>query len=124
MAFYDRLEQMERRGATAAHLVAVFGEKLQQVTGEIPASMNNLQTLSEIDLPGIGVRGTPTVLLVDSNGTVRRIWRGMLSPDTERQVLLAIQADRSVDRASPISSSRPEVRKPAKAAGDCCSLSP
>jgi hypothetical protein len=38
--------------------------------------------------PGeIGVRGTPTILLVNGAGVVTRVWSGKLQPEEQEQVL-------------------------------------
>lgn len=41
--------------------------------------------------PGaLPVRGTPTLLLVDSEGAVEAAWTGLLSPEREAEVLAAV----------------------------------
>jgi hypothetical protein len=40
----------------------------------------------------VGVRGTPTLLLVDRRGMVLRTWVGRLAPERESEVLAAVAA--------------------------------
>lgn len=43
--------------------------------------------------PGqVNVGGTPTLILVNSNGVVTDVWAGKLPPEAESQVLSKLQA--------------------------------
>ena len=48
------------------------------------------QNAHQVDFRRAKIRGTPTILLVDRDGRVRRIWSGKLSEDGERDVLAAL----------------------------------
>jgi len=50
-----------------------------------------MQKLTSIDYVKLGIRGTPTVLLVDSLGTVRKKWAGQLPATQEESLLVAIR---------------------------------
>jgi hypothetical protein len=64
---------------------------LPQSEGEARQYLNALQVpLGEVrqtDLASIGVRGTPTLLLVDKTGVITGEWIGRLPPDKESEVL-------------------------------------
>ena len=45
----------------------------------------------QVALDSMGVRGTPTLLLVDEAGTVTDTWEGKLPADQEGQVLAALK---------------------------------
>lgn len=47
--------------------------------------------IKQASLGDIGVRGTPTLLLVNSAGVVTNVWVGKLQPDQEQQVLAALR---------------------------------
>ena len=47
--------------------------------------------VKQASLGDIGVRGTPTLLLVNSAGVVTNVWVGKLQPDQEQQVLAALR---------------------------------
>ncbi|MGE5568762.1 MAG: rhodanese-like domain-containing protein [Rhodospirillales bacterium] len=49
--------------------------------------MENLRDIRHGDLETIGVRVTPTVLIVDRTGTVEAVWSGKLKPNQEKDVL-------------------------------------
>ena len=46
-------------------------------------------------LSGVGVSGTPTILLVDDSGIVRRLWVGKLSAEDEEKAIAVIRDWRS-----------------------------
>ncbi len=46
-----------------------------------------IDTVYENPLDSIGVRGTPTLLLVDENGVIINSWVGKLNGERESQVL-------------------------------------
>ena len=41
-------------------------------------------------LPQVGVFGTPTVILVDDHGVVLHVWKGLLPPERETEVLATL----------------------------------
>lgn len=45
------------------------------------------------DLKSLGIRGTPTVVVADSNGKIAGVWEGKLSPQKEEQVFRQIGID-------------------------------
>jgi hypothetical protein len=47
--------------------------------------------VKQASLGDIGVRGTPTLLLVNSAGVVTNVWVGRLQPEREQQVLAALR---------------------------------
>jgi hypothetical protein len=42
-------------------------------------------------LDSLKVTGTPTLLLLDSNGRVARAWVGQLTPQGEKEVIAAVE---------------------------------
>ena len=84
--FYQKLlQQTQKRGQTK--MMAVFpqgssgGQKYMQDMG-VP-----VEEVKFASLDSIGVTGTPTLLLVNSEGVVTDIWVGQLAPDKEQEVL-------------------------------------
>lgn len=47
----------------------------------------HMEEVNQASLEGIGVTGTPTLMLVDSAGTVEHLWRGELAPTDQGEVL-------------------------------------
>jgi len=72
-----------------------------QLIAALPQEIrNSKQYLSELNVPiddirqssltALGVKGTPTLILIDSKGEVMQSWPGKLSPEKEREVLLKL----------------------------------
>jgi thioredoxin-related protein len=85
-SFYQRLIP-----AVAKHsdmqLVAALPQSVsesKQYLNDLGVSINEVR---QADLSSIGVRGTPTLLLVDRNGVVTDLWIGKLPPEKEQEVL-------------------------------------
>ena len=51
--------------------------------------------VKQSQLEAIGVRGTPTLILVDDKGAVKESWVGKLPPDKESEVLKRLRAERA-----------------------------
>lgn len=54
------------------------------------AGLQEIPFFSGVELRGLRVRGTPTLLLVDRQGVVVNLWRGKLFHDSEQEVLKAL----------------------------------
>lgn len=46
--------------------------------------------VEQLTMGRIGVIGTPTLILADGNGVVRKVWVGALKPEQQREVLAAL----------------------------------
>jgi thioredoxin-related protein len=91
MPFYKRLiEERDAQGAGVPVIATVASEEMiegeRQVMDEAQVSPDDLVALS---LGDVGVSGTPTLLLVDRDGTVLEAWIGMQQPDGEEEILEA-----------------------------------
>ena len=88
--FYKRLVQEQTQRGTF-YLTALFPQPVsdgQKYLHELGVDINEIKQLS----PGaIRIRGTPTVLLVNSAGVVTEEWLGKLPPDKENEVLSRLQ---------------------------------
>lgn len=85
-SFYKRLQKdpdIQRDFQIVALLPGSPGEN-QEYLSQI--GMTGFQT-KQLELMKIGVNLTPTVIWVDRQGSVRGLWKGMLSPEKENQVL-------------------------------------
>lgn len=84
--FYQRVAQ-ERSRNLNLRLVAVF----PQQSAESQEYLNGLgvavDEVKQSELGQLGVRGTPTLILLDNHGTVENSWRGRLNHDEESEVL-------------------------------------
>jgi hypothetical protein len=49
----------------------------------------------QVSMGALGLSGTPTLILVDGNGTVSNFWVGKLSQDGESDVLSYLRSERA-----------------------------
>lgn len=88
--FYQRLIR-ESAGHENIHLVAV----LPQATDESRKYLDDLgvaiENIKQAELDEVGVRGTPTLILVNNQGVVINSWVGKLNADNEADVLRRLQ---------------------------------
>jgi thioredoxin-related protein len=84
--FYQRLVR-DTVGREGPRLVAVLPQQVEegrQYLNDLGVLIDQVRQAPPNDL---GVRGTPTLLLVDSSGAVTDSWVGKLPPDKEDEVL-------------------------------------
>ena len=86
-SFYQRLAK--ERGKT--QLVAVLPETEEEGKNYFAKLNVAVDDIKQVTLNSLGVRGTPTLILVDSNGTAVKSWAGKLPSDREAEVLASLQ---------------------------------
>jgi hypothetical protein len=84
-AFYRRLVEEAHRSQVAVQAVMPQGQK--EATAFLTNMGVSVDTLVSASPGSIGVRGTPTVLLVDGAGKVTGAWQGKLQPERETELL-------------------------------------
>lgn len=90
-SFYERLErETEEQGGT--RLVAVFPHSLDAVREYLNELGIQINEVRQASLGSLGVRDTPTLILVNNDGVVTDPWVGLLSPHKEAEVLNRLQA--------------------------------
>src|SRR5258708_517756 len=84
--FYQRLAQ-----ASAKHkevqLIAALPQDVATGAEYLKSLGVATKEIRQVDFSTIGVRGTPTLLFVDSKGVVTDSWIGKLPPEKEQEVL-------------------------------------
>lgn len=90
--FYKRLAEA-RRGNT--RLVAVLPQELGEGQEYLKKLGVEVDGVKQSSLASVGVRGTPTLILVDRRGQVIESWAGKLPPDQEAEVLSRLQGERA-----------------------------
>jgi hypothetical protein len=87
--FYRRLA-----GEAAQHgkvrLLAVLPGELTESKAYLESLGVPVTEMRRVPLSAIPVRGTPTLILVDHNGVVKRVWIGQLPPEQQAEVLAAV----------------------------------
>jgi len=84
--FYQRLIAQQQQGST---IVAVFPDTADVVKEVVQSEGLRIHALAGVPLERLKIDATPTLLLVDRNGTVLNAWIGMLSPRQELEVMKA-----------------------------------
>jgi hypothetical protein len=72
-------------------MIAVFPEDLAAAQQFMSDEHLQVSSVQHVDLSMLGVNGTPTMFLVNSEGRIVRVWFGELSPDREKEVLRSLQ---------------------------------
>lgn len=85
--FYKTINQS--KGGT--RIVAVLPQPVQLGKSYLKNLGVSVDEVREVGLDKIMVRGTPTLLMVDSNGRVKDFWVGKLRSDQEEAVLAAMK---------------------------------
>jgi hypothetical protein len=88
--FYQRLVAKQQQDGSNTVIVAAFPDTADAVKEVVQSERLGVQALAQVPLEKLKVSGTPTLVLVDRNGTVLSTWIGMLSPRQELEVISAI----------------------------------
>ena len=88
--FYRRLAELEKSNQIDAHLIAVFPDDLAAVRQLVETQRLAVEAFPGIELSQVKVEGTPTLILVDRQGRVSKVWIGELAATEEADVVAAI----------------------------------
>lgn len=83
--FYQRLARAAA-GRPDLELVAALPQEVDIARQYLDGLQVSIADVRQVSLADLGVRGTPTLLLVDKTGTVTDIWVGRLPPEKEGEV--------------------------------------
>lgn len=83
--FYKEL--LKKQAKSPVHLVAVFPENDPAAQSYLDTLGISINIVRQVPLDELFISGTPTILLVDSNGQVTDAWIGRLDPRREQEVL-------------------------------------
>jgi thioredoxin-related protein len=82
--FYRKLRQELGKGIK---MVAVLPQPVTEAEQYLKNDGVAVDQVKQVSMGALGVRGTPTMLLVDKGGMVTKVWTGRLQPEQEEQVL-------------------------------------
>lgn len=89
--FYQKLSAFRSSSPRGFRIVAVLPEKQEEAAAYLKANhVETDQVLSE-PLVQIGVRGTPTLLLLDGQNKLEQLWVGKLGDAEEKTVLATLK---------------------------------
>lgn len=86
--FYQRLVNTATSNTKLVAVLPQTPEESQQYLAALKVTIEDVQQISPSSL---GVRATPTLILVNSEGNVINSWVGQLSPDKETEVLAVVR---------------------------------
>jgi len=90
MPFYRKLAQLEQSKQIGVHLVAVFPDNPGIVRQVVEAQQLTIETVAGFELGQVKVQATPTLMLVDEQGRVTKVWMGELPAAEEAEVIAAM----------------------------------
>lgn len=88
--FYRKLAELGKSNHIDAHLIAVFPDDPAAVRRLVEAQRLALEVFPGIELSQLKVEGTPTLILVDRQGRVSKVWIGQLDAAGQADVVTAI----------------------------------
>lgn len=88
--FYRRLVNHTAETANT-RLIAIFPQSATESREYLAKQDVKIDELQQAAPVSMGVRGTPTLILVDSKGVVIQSWDGVVRPDLESEVLASMK---------------------------------
>ncbi len=85
--FYQRLVQQHSR----TRLIAVVPQSVEEGRNYLSKLNVGIDDVRQAQFSSLGVRGTPTLILLDNNGAAVKSWVGRLPPNGEAEVISALQ---------------------------------
>jgi hypothetical protein len=94
MAFYQKLQHLVLDKAPNTYMLSVFPDESFIAQHDLDAhNLHGMPFLATVSFRNLHVFGTPTLLLVDSQGTILHSWVGELSEKQQNEVTQAIQGN-------------------------------
>lgn len=88
--FYQRLVR-ETSGSNQVHLVAVLPQEASEAKQYLDQIQVPIGEVKQASASSLGLRGTPTLVLVNSEGVAVNVWEGKLLAADESKVLSRLQ---------------------------------
>ena len=88
--FYRRLVNQARL-TLKTRLLAIFPQAVNESREYFAKHDVKLDTVRQAVPASLGVKGTPTLILVDTNGVVIQSWDGMVPPEVENEILALLK---------------------------------
>lgn len=83
----------ERSKRDDVKTIALFPQTVadaQQYLSQLGVTVDEIK---QVEPSAVNARGTPTLLMVDDTGTVKKVWVGKLPPNKEAEVLTELRSD-------------------------------
>ena len=97
MPFYRRLAKLEQSNQIGVHVIAVFPDAPAVVRQVVETQQLTIEVVPGLELSQVKVQATPTLMLVDEQGRVSKVWMGELPAAEETEVIAAISKPPTVE---------------------------
>jgi thioredoxin-related protein len=87
VGFYQKLTALKNSSSHGLRMVAVLPEKQEEAEGYLKEQGIGVDEVISMPVSKLGVRGTPTLLLLDSQNKLEELWIGKLDDSQESQVM-------------------------------------
>ena len=87
MPFYRTLYRMEKAGQLSANMVALFPNTHEESIEILRDQSLPIPVISPVPVTSVGVAGTPTLILVDRERTVKGVWIGELDSGGRAKII-------------------------------------
>jgi len=98
--FYQQIVRENAR-QRKVQLIAVLPQDVRESKQYLSNLNVPIDEVRQSDFDVLGVKGTPTLILINSKGKVMRSWAGKLPPEEEREVLILLRVASRVGSESP-----------------------
>lgn len=93
--FYQKLAQAKAQQGGQPRLIAVLPQEVSKGQAYLSKLGVSVDTVMQAPMSAVGVRGTPTLILVDGAGLVKESWVGKLPPEKEAEVMSRLRPERA-----------------------------
>ncbi|HKR12924.1 MAG TPA: hypothetical protein VJT15_12770 [Pyrinomonadaceae bacterium] len=83
----------ERSKREDVKTIALFPQTVADAQQYLSGLGVTVDEIKQVEPSAVNARGTPTLLLVDDTGTVKKVWVGKLPPNKEAEVLTELRSD-------------------------------
>ena len=77
----------QKSSRSKTRVVPIFPNSNKAVSDYLQQNHLDWAPLREIDFDSLGVSGTPTMILLNANGTIENIWVGKIPEDQEAKLI-------------------------------------
>jgi hypothetical protein len=91
LPFYNRLVKSHNSTDIAPHIIGVSQAPLSEVKQYLQQNHLDIDVAAGVNLSSLNVTATPTMILVNSKGTILNFWVGKLSISGEQEVFKALE---------------------------------
>ena len=87
VGFYQKLTAFKNSSPQGLRMVAVLPEKQEEAASYLKEHRIGADEVISMEVSKLGVRGTPTLLLLDGQNKLEEMWAGKLNDSQESQVI-------------------------------------